>query len=161
MGKLGSFGAAIREYAPALAEPDTFEFCGETFEVVGHVPAIIELTMSAAMAGKVSPIDGDAAMYEVLRSALTEPERRDGDQVVRADESQWDRFYRLAAAQDPESEVMTAIAMSILAAQVGRPTRRRSTSSPGPLPTSTSSSSSASDSPASPDSTPDAPASAG
>jgi hypothetical protein len=161
MAKLGSFGAAIREYAPTLAEPDTFEFCGEEFEVAGHVPAIIELTMSAAMAGKVSAIDGDAAMYEVLRFALTDPERRDGDKVVPADESQWDRFYRLAAAQDPEPEVLTSVALNILAAQVGRPTKQRSTSSAGPLPTSPSSSSSASDSPDSPDSTPDGAGSTG
>jgi hypothetical protein len=151
MASLGSFGTAIREYAPALAEPDTFEFCGESFEVVGHVPAIVELTMSAAMAGKVSALDGDAAMYEVLRFALTDPERRDGDEVVRADDSRWDRFYQLAAERDPEPEVLTTIALKILAAQIGRPTVRRSTSSPGPLPTGTPSSSSASDTPASQD----------
>lgn len=143
---LGSFGAAVREYDPDGAELDTFDFYGETFKIVGRVPAIVELTMSAALAGKVGAVDGDAAMYETLRFALTVPARKSTD--TPADASRWERFARIALEKDTPGESLTAIALNILGAQVGRPTEQRSTSSPGPLPTSTSSSSSASDTPA-------------
>jgi hypothetical protein len=148
MASLGSFEAAAREYAPDGADQDTFDFYGETFVVTGTVPAIVELTITAALAGKASGVDGDAAMYEALKSALTVPARETDGKTVSADPSAWERFYGLALTKNAPSELLTAITFNIMGAQLGRPTVQRSTSSPGPLPTSTSSNSSASDTPA-------------
>jgi hypothetical protein len=72
MASLGTFGAAVREREPN-AEPDTFEFCGETFTVHGTIPSMLHLTIAAAWAGKVSAFEGDAALFEALRHALTVP----------------------------------------------------------------------------------------
>lgn len=160
MASLGSFSAAVREYDPA-AERDEFDFYDEHFVVYGEIPAIVDLTMTAAVVGKATSIDGDAALFEALKAALTIPAREVDGEPVRADDSQFDRFYRLAIRNDAPAELLTTIAYKILGAQVGRPTKRRSISSAGPLPTSTSSNSSASTSPDSPDSRPDAAASAG
>lgn len=154
MASLGSFGAAVREHDPAV-DPDTFDFCGQTFTVHGQIPGMLELTISAALAGKVSGVDGDAALYEALRIALTVPGRETDGKKIPADASQWERFYRLAIDQRAEGELLTALVLNIVGAQVGRPTERRSTSQPGPSPTSTSSNSSASASPASPPSSPE------
>lgn len=145
MASLGSFGAAIREQDPD-AERDTFEFFGETFTVAGDIPAIIELQMSAAIAGKLSGVEGDAAVYAALRSALV-ADPAEGEQP---DIGQWDRFCRIAATNRVGPEALTELVLTIVAAQAGRPTVQRSTSDGGSLPTSTSSSPSASDSPASP-----------
>lgn len=146
MPSLGTFGAALREMDPDR-EPDTFDFYGETFTVRGIVPGIVELHLSAALAGKVSGIDGDAAMFEVLRFALTVPA---DDDAGRPDRSQWDRFYKLAVDKNAPGELLTAIALNIMGAQIGRPTVQRSDSSPGPLPTSTPSNTSSSPSPDAP-----------
>lgn len=142
MASLGTFGAAMREREPN-AEPDTFEFCGETFTVHGTIPSMLHLTIAAAWAGKVSAFEGDAAMFEALRHALTVP-AHDG---APADASEWDRLYRLAIDRDVEAEWLTALVFNLMAAEDGRPTERRSTSSTGSSPTSQSSSSSSSDSP--------------
>jgi hypothetical protein len=147
MAGLGTFAAAKREYE-ALAEPDTFEFCGETFTVRGTIPSMLHLTVAAAWAGKIPAFDGDAALYEALQHALTVPERTDGDKTIPADTSEWDRFYRLSVDQDVEGEWLTALVFNIMAAEDARPTRRLSTSSTGQSTTGTSSSSSASDAPA-------------
>jgi hypothetical protein len=158
VASLGSFSAAAREYDPDAAEQDTFDFCGETFTVHGEIPAMVELTITAALAGKATGMDGDGAMYEALQIALTVPEHQADGKKVPADAAQWERFNRLAIQNDVPSETLTAIALSIVGAQVGRPTKQRPGSSPGPLPTSTSSSSSVS---ATPDSPPSSPAAAG
>jgi hypothetical protein len=149
MTSLGKFGAATREYDPG-GERDTFEFYGTTFTVHADIPGMLELTISAALAGKVSGVDGDAAMYEALRCALTVPEREVDGQRSPVDASQWERFYRLAIDRCAPGELLTAITLNIMGAQVGRPTGQRSTSPSGSLPTSTSSNSSASPSPESP-----------
>jgi hypothetical protein len=154
MATLGTFEAAAREYNPNAAERDDFNFYGEKFTIYGEVPAMVELTMTAALAGKASGMDGDAAMWEALRTALTIPQHEIAGRKVPPDDSQWLRFSALATEREAPSELLTAIALNIVGAQLGRPTEQRSTSSPGPLPTSTNSSSSASLSPASPDSNP-------
>jgi hypothetical protein len=140
---LGSFAAAKREYE-APAEPDTFEFCGETFTVRGTIPSMLHLTVAAAWAGKISAFEGDAALYEALKYALTVPERTDGGKTIPADTSEWDRFYRLSVDRDAEGEWLTAIVFNIMAAEDARPTERLSTSSTGQSSTGTSSSGSAS-----------------
>ena len=160
MASLGSFGAALREYEPP-ADPDTFEFYGETFTVHGEIPAMLDLAMTAAYVGRSSLADGDAAMYEALRIALTIPEREVDGKKLPADPAEWERFSRLATAKAAPGEMLVQITFGIIGMQMGRPTGQRSTSSGGPLPTSTNSSSSASDSPASPDSPPAAEGSAG
>jgi hypothetical protein len=149
MASLGTFGAAVREREPN-AEPDTFEFCGETFTVHGTIPSMLHLTIAAAWAGKMAAFEGDAALFEALRHALTVPASDAGGTKVPADASQWDRFYRLAIDSDVEAEWLTALVFNLMAAEDGRPTERRSTSSTGSSPTSPSSSSSSSDSPVSP-----------
>jgi hypothetical protein len=154
MASLGSFAAAKREYEPDDRELDTFEFCGETFTVRGTIPGMLHLTIGASLSGKISGIDGAAAFYEVLRHALTAPAREVGGKTVPEDDSEWQRFYRLAIDRDVETEWITAIGYELLGAETGRPTERRSTSSTGPSPTGTSSNSSVSDTPASPDSAP-------
>lgn len=157
MASLGTFGAAKREYAPAETEPDTFEFCGETFTVKGTIPGMVHLTVAAAFSGKVGGVDFAAALLEAIRYALTAP--ADGDMAE--DDSEWLRFYELAVAQDVAQEELRDLAYALVGADTGRPTVRRSGSSTGSSATSTSSNSSSSGSPASPDSSPDATASAG
>lgn len=152
MASLGSFSAELQAYT-ADAEPTTFDFYGQTFTVFGRVPAITELTLTATLAGKVSNFDGDVALYEALRYALTRPEQvRDGQRVA-ADTSQWRDFARLAAERQAPDELLTEIVFRLLGWQIGRPTGQRSDSASGSLPTSTSSPTTASDSPDSP--TPD------
>jgi hypothetical protein len=146
MANLGTFSAAMREHDPDAAEPDTFDFYGETFTVLGFIPGIVELTISAALAGKASGVDGDAAMYEALRCALTAPATGDD----RPDRSQWEKFYKLALDKDAPGELLTAVTLNVLGAQVGRPTERQSTSSDGQPPTSTPSNTSSSPSPDAP-----------
>jgi hypothetical protein len=148
MASLGTFAAAAREYDPDAHAPDTFEFCGETFTVRGTIPSMLHLTVAAAWVGKLSAFDGDAALYEALRHALTVPERKVDGVTHLADTSEWDRFYRLAIDNNVEGEWLTAIVFKIMGAEDARPTERRSTSSDGSSPTGTSSNTSASDSPA-------------
>ena len=157
MASLGAFGAAKREYEPAIAEPDTFDLCGETFTVKGTIPGMVHLTVAAAFSGKVGGVDFAAALLEAIRHALTVP-ATDGEAE---DESEWLRFYELAVEQDVETTELRNLAYALVGADTGRPTVRRSGSSTGSSATSTSSNSSSSDSPASPDSSPDDPASAG
>lgn len=149
MASLGSFGAAMREYEPP-AEPDEFEFCGEKFVVRGEIPSMVHITVAAALAGKIGALDGDAALYEALRHALTVPQRTVGGEIVPADDSEWQRFQRLATSRLVDGEWITSLVLNLMAAEAGRPTVRRSTSSTGSSPTSTSSSTSASDTPDSP-----------
>lgn len=156
MASLGTFAAAKREYEPP-AEPDTFEFCGETFTVKGTIPGMVHLTVAAAFSGKVTGVDFAAALLEAIRHALTAPAAADKAE----DDSEWLRFYELAVEQKIEPEELRDLTYVLVGADTGRPTVRRSGSSTGSSATSTSSNSSSSDSPASPDSIPDATASAG
>jgi hypothetical protein len=148
VASLGSFGAAVREYDPDGFEPDTFEFCGETFTVRGTIPSMLHLAVAAAWSGKVTGLEGDGSMFDALRHALTVPERKADGKTIPADASEWERFYQMAIEKDVEAEWLTAVLFNIMASENGRPTVRRSTSSTGSSPTSTSSSSSSSDSPA-------------
>jgi len=157
MASLGTFAAAKREYEPATTEPDTFEFCGETFTVKGTIPGMVHLTVAAAFSGKVGGVDFAAALLEAIQHALTAP--ADGDAAE--DESEWLRFYELAVAQDVDTTELRNIAYALVGADTGRPTVRRSGSSTGSSGTSTSSNSSSSATPASPDSSPDVTGSAG
>jgi hypothetical protein len=145
MASVGSFAAAKREYAPP-AEPDTFEFCGETFSVVGTIPGMVRLTVGAWFGGAVSNNEGGGALRDVIRHALTVPAHGDDPE----DDAQWQRFYELSIDHDVDTEDLVHIAYAILGAEAGRPTERRSTSSTGSSPTSSSSNSTASDSPDSP-----------
>lgn len=157
MASLGSFGAAKREYEPASTEPDTFDFCGETFTVKGTIPGMVHLTVAAAFSGKVGGVDFAAALLEAIRHALTAPAA--GDEAE--DNSQWLRFYELAIDHDVETTELRNLAYELVGADTGRPTVRRSGSSTGSSATSTSSNSSSSDSPDLPDSSPAEPVSAG
>jgi hypothetical protein len=145
VSSLGSFGAAVREFEPD-SERDTFDFFGETFVVEGIIPPMLNLQLGAALSGKIAEIDGNAAMYEAMRCALTRPERIDGDEVTPADDAPFDRFYRLAVDRRCELGDLIQLVFTLVGAQSGRPTEQRPTSAPGPLPTSTSSNSPASDS---------------
>jgi hypothetical protein len=145
MPSLGSFGAALREFDPD-SERDTFDFFGETFVVEGIIPPMLNLQLGAALSGKIAEIDGNAAMYEAMRCALTKPERTDGDEVTAADEQPFDRFYRLAVDKRCDLEQLVQLVFTLVGAQAGRPTEQLPTSAPGQLPTSTSSNSPASDS---------------
>lgn len=147
MGSLGSFAAAKREYA-APAEPDTFEFAGETFTVKGPIPGMVKIEVGAFFAGQINGNEGAAAIRSVIQSALTSPAREEDGEPVAEDDSEWVRFRELAVDQGIDTEELTELAYVLLGAEMGRPTERRSTSSDGSLPTSTSSNTSASDSPA-------------
>lgn len=147
--KLGSFGAAIREVDPD-SERDEFDFFGQTFQVRGVIPPMLMLQLGAAIAGKIDEMDGNAAVYEALRCALSTPERQDGDTTVEADDSQFHQFFRLAVKKRADTDSLLSLTFALVGAQDGRPTGQRPTSSDGSLPTSTSSNTSASDSPDSP-----------
>lgn len=123
MASLGSFAAAAREYETP-AEPDTFEFCGETFTVRGRIPGIVHLTVGASLSGKISGVDAAAALWEALRHALTKPALEVDGETTAEDDSEWLRFYRLAVERDVETETLTAIAYELLGAEAGRPTER-------------------------------------
>jgi hypothetical protein len=146
VASLGSFGAAVREFDPG-SERDEFEFFGETFVVEGVIPPMLTLQLGASISGKITDMDGHAATYEAIRCALTKPEHRDGDVVVPADESAFDRFYRLAVDHRCSLDDLVELVFTLIGVQAGRPTEQQPTSPDGPLPTSTSSSSPVSDSP--------------
>lgn len=144
MSSLGSFGAALREFDPD-GERDSFDFFGETFVVEGIIPPMLNLQLGASISGKIAEVEGNAAMWEAMRCALTKPERVDGDEVTPADEEPFDRFYRLAVANRCQLESMIELVFTLVGVQMGRPTEQQPTSPAGPLPTSTSSNQSASD----------------
>jgi hypothetical protein len=149
--KLGSFGAAIRELDPG-SERDTFDFFGETFTVEGVIPSILALQLGAALAGKIAEVDGNAAIWQALRCALSKPVPQDADAATRSQaEDQFDRWYMLAIERRCDLDELLKLALTLHGAQAGRPTVQRPTSSDGSLPTSTPSNSPASDTPASPD----------
>jgi hypothetical protein len=145
VASLGSFAAAKREYETP-AEPDTFEFGGETFTVRGTIPGMLQLTIGAWFGGTVGGNEGAAALRDVVRLALTAPAREEDGKTVPEDDSQWQRFYELAVEQDVDTEEIAEVAYVLLGSDAGRPTGRRSTSSTGSSPTSTSSNNSSSDS---------------
>lgn len=147
MASLGSFAAAKREYETP-AEPDTFDFAGQTFTVKGPIPGMVHLTVGASISGKVKGVDGAAALLEAIQHALTVPAHEAGGETVPADDSEWMRFYRHAVASGADTEQIAEVAYELLGADTGRPTERRSTSSTGSPRTGTSSKESASDSPA-------------
>jgi hypothetical protein len=127
MASLGSFAAAAREYEPK-ADPDTFEFAGETFTVRGAIPGMVHLTVGASTSGKLPAADFAAAVMETLRHALTSPAHDAEGETVPADESEWLRFHELAIANGVKAEHLRDLAYELLAADMGRPTRQRSDS---------------------------------
>lgn len=143
--KLGSFGAAVREFDPD-GERNTFDFFGEEFTIHGVIPPMIMLHLGAAMAGKVSDVEGNAAMWEAFQAALTRPAVDGG----RADDSDFDRFYRLAIARKCSTDELIKLVFALIGGQADLPTERQPTSPDGQPPTSPTSSSSASDTPDSP-----------
>ncbi|WP_326564557.1 hypothetical protein [Micromonospora peucetia] len=147
MANLGSFGAAVREADPR-AEKDTFEFCGEQFEVKGKLPPMLMVQLGAATTGKIDEQEGLGAIWEAMRCSLTEPERQVDGETIPADPAAFLRFYRLAVERCVELDDLIALAMALFEAQAGRPTAQRPDSQPGSLPTSTSSSGSSSTHPA-------------
>ena len=150
MAALGSFGAAMRELEPD--EKDTFDFFGETFTVEGVIPTLLLIKCSAGMAGAIGGIESDAAMWDVLRCALTTPAAGPDGKPGRA---QWERFYTLATEKNAGGESLAALVLNLMAAQGGKDLEKSPTSAGGSSPGSTNSNSSASDSPGS---EPDAPA---
>ena len=156
MALLGSFGAAVREADPH-AQKDTFEFCGEQFEVQDTIPPMLMLQLGAAASGKIEETEGMAALWEAMRCSLTAPEREvkaedaTGEtklEKVDADPAQFQRFYKLAVAARVDLQELIRLAMALFEAQAGRPTGQRPASPAGSLPTSTSSSGSPSRHPA-------------
>lgn len=147
MAKLGTFGAAVRELDPS-ADLDTFDFFGQEFTVHGVIPSMLFLQLGAAMAGKVSMIEGNAALWEALRCTLTVP----GDEATEtpADDAEFDRFYRLAVDRRCGMDELIKLVFALVGAQDDLPTEQLPTSPGGQLPTSEPSSSSASDTPGSP-----------
>jgi hypothetical protein len=142
MASIGSFGAAVRQLDPD-APRDTFDFFGETFTVHDIIPPMLMLQLGAAMTGKVGEVEGNGAMWEALRCSLTAP-ARDGE---RADDSQFDRFYRLAVDKQCATDELIKLVLALIGAQADLPTERQPTSPDGRPPISESSNSSSSDTP--------------
>ncbi|GAA3781134.1 hypothetical protein [Micromonospora maritima] len=153
MAHLGTFGAAQRE-ARAYTDPDTFEFCGERFEVKGEIPPMLMLQLGAAASEKIEQTEGMAALWEAVRCSLTVPEREVDGETRPADPSEFQRFYRLAVSHSVPLEELIRLAMALFELQGGRPTEQRPASAGGPLPTSTPSRSSSSVPPVWPGMTP-------
>jgi hypothetical protein len=150
MAKIGSFSAAVREFDPD-AERDTFDLFDQEFTVEGIVPPMLMLHLGAAMAGKAGQMEGNAAIWQALRCALTKPGRTGPDgKKIPEDDSQWRRFYQLTVAKGSDADDLIDIVFAIVGAQAGKAGERQSTSPPGPPQTSTNSNSSASDTPDSP-----------
>ncbi|MEV1321956.1 hypothetical protein AB0J14_38410 [Micromonospora arborensis] len=143
MAHLGNFGAALREIDPQ-ADPDTFEFFGATFTVVGVMPEILRFQLSAAMVGGEGGTSALGAMWGALRSALTKPGTDGGPD----DDSQFDRFYRLAVAHKCDTDGLMDLAYKLFEVQAGRPTVEPRGSSAGQVATSPSASTSSSTHPA-------------
>lgn len=142
--KLGSFSAAVREFDPD-AERDTFELFDQEFTVHGVIPPMLMLQLGATMTGKIGDIEGNAAMWEAFRCALTTP----GDEK-RTEETQFERFYRIAVNSRWATDEMIQLVFTLIGAQAGKATGQPPDSPDGPPPTSTSSSSPASQTPDSP-----------
>jgi hypothetical protein len=140
--KLGSFGAAVREFDPGT-ERDTFDFFDREFTVYDVIPPMLMLQLGAAMTGKIGEVEGNAAMWEALRCALTAP-------GTPPDDAQFERFYRLAVDRKCTTEELIKLVFALLGGQADLPTEQLPTSPGGSLPTSASSNSSASDAPGSP-----------
>lgn len=147
MAHLGSFGAAVRELDPD-AEKDTFDFCGEKFEVVGTIPPMLMLQLGAASSGKIEDAEGLAAMWEAMRCSLTAPEREEDGKTVPADETQFQKLYKAAVSKRVSVEDLMQLTFALFEGQAGRPTGEPQGSSPGPSSTSPSSSTSSSTHPA-------------
>lgn len=144
MTKIGSFGAAVREFDPA-GERDTFDFFDVTFTVHGVIPPMLMLQLGATMTGKISEVEGNAAMWEALRCALTVP--GDRDRKIRPDDAEFDRFYRLAVDRTCTTDELIKLVFALMGSQAGLPTEQLPASQDGQLPTSANSNSSASDTP--------------
>lgn len=131
---LGDFGAAIKELDPNQ-EKDTFNFFGETFEVVEQMPPILVFEVGQAMGGHGNENDAMTAMWRTLKVSLG-----DGFQ----------RFYELAITKKADERSLMELVMSLFEATGGeRPTVQVPDSPIGQSPTSPSSSTSVSTAPVS------------
>jgi hypothetical protein len=138
---IGDFGAAQHELT---GEQDEFGFFGETFHVVGAIPAVLMLQLGAAATGKIDESEGFAAMYEALRCSLTKPaSTADDGSEIPADDSQFTKIYKLAVEKNCELESLMRLVFTLFEVQGGRPTQPVPASLPGRSPTSPSSNSSA------------------
>lgn len=144
MAFLGEFGAAVRELEPER-ERDTFRFMGEDFTVEQTVPEMLMLQLAAGITGKIGDMEAIAAVWETWRTALTKPsftrfDEEKGEEVtVAADESQWNKFYRLAVDRRASLRSLMGLTDALFGMQSGRPTEEPSGSSPGRSATSPSS----------------------
>lgn len=125
MSDLGAFGAALKEFDRS-AEPDTFTFFGERFEVIGEIPPMLMLQLGASATGKIGESEGLAAMWEAMRTSL-------------GDES-FARLYKLAVEMRADLDSLMRLVFALFEGQAGRPTEAASDSQPGPPTTSKSSS---------------------
>lgn len=125
MASIGSFEVAARRAEGV--EPDTFDFCGETFTVsdqIGIIP-LGRFAKAATSGLDSSEMEGMAAMIDLL-----------GDAVIDADR---ERFLNTAAKNHASADDLMPIVQAVVQAQTARPTQRSSDSSAGPSTTGTSS----------------------
>jgi len=145
MALIGEFGRALAEAEAVGVEPDHFLFCGERFEVPVEVSGLPlmrfawrskaidadtarakrDLDRAMTDAGRAEAEarigefeqDGNACIYELLRSVLP----------------QWERFEELAIERAVDVDELLMVCGAIYQAVTGRPTKRSSGSSDGPL----------------------------
>lgn len=126
----------MRELDPD-AEKDTFDFFGEAFTVEGVIPPVVMMQLGAAFTGKIDSHEGNAAMWMAMSSALTKPGKE-------PDDSQFDRWYKLAAKNRTDMISLIKLVTALFEAQAGRPTGELPDSTAGQLETSPSSNGSSS-----------------
>lgn len=161
MAHLGEFGRAVEEYeATAPEEPDTFGFCGATFEVprlVSDLPlmafcaavktaqrdvedaAAEEARAEAAAARAHTPV----AVQDAADTAMAAQVKAESANTLLAasayefirkaiGESQWTRFEATAEKAGASREELMGLAAQIYAHVAARPTQTRSLSTRGP-----------------------------
>lgn len=158
MAHLGEFGRAVKQ--AALAEPDTFSFYGEWFDIPGDLSALvlmefahaIKQTQAATAAGQ----ELEAHARRLLDRASTDKDRKTAlDKLqtgqiqqtsantdatvamyayVRAciGETQWERFRGVVLKYAVDADELMDVCAKIYEAVSGRPTSGPSTSSDGP-----------------------------
>lgn len=120
--------AISAELAQVSQAEDVIVFAGRPFKVAekfGLMP-LIRLGYLSKKGIDVDEMDGAAAMYDVIRSAIADDE--------------WDAFMEHATDVRADGEELMAAVQQAVALISSRPTRRPSDSSAGPPATETSSS---------------------
>lgn len=120
MGSLGEFGVAVREVEDR--EPDTFDFCGQTFTVgvAGLIP-LGKFAKAAVSGVDSSDMEGLAAILDMLSDTVVDEDRG--------------RFLEVATRNRAQADDLMPIIQAVIQAQSGHPTQRPSDSSGGPLTT--------------------------